>query len=151
MTRPTITCVPCGSPTTRSPSGELLSYSGGVDNPASGYADSVPSLASLFGPVLPCSGPRGTARAGRHGDYAALGQLIAEALRPQAAEASSPGRVDLGWRLNTARGFAFETGNGPGGSASLIVRPSDNHTYVALTNWKVPVMPLSARVFLRGS
>lgn len=37
---------------------ELLSYSGGVDNPAPGgrYVDTVPALASLLGPVLPCSG-----------------------------------------------------------------------------------------------
>ena len=39
---------------------ELLSYSGGVTTPAPGsqYADTVPALASLFGPVLPCGGPR---------------------------------------------------------------------------------------------
>jgi CubicO group peptidase (beta-lactamase class C family) len=62
---------------------ELLSYSGGVDDPApgNGYADTVPALASLYGgPVLPCGGPRGSvARPGRHGGgYAALGQLIAD-------------------------------------------------------------------------
>jgi CubicO group peptidase (beta-lactamase class C family) len=62
---------------------ELLSYSGGVDDPApgNGYADTVPALTSLYGgPVLPCSGPRGImARPGRHGGgYAALGQLIAD-------------------------------------------------------------------------
>ena len=75
-----------------------------------------------------------------------------EALRPQAAAAAAdPGRVGLGWRLNTARGFAFETGTGPGGSASLVVRPGDNHTYVALTNRKARVMALTVRVFLRGS
>jgi CubicO group peptidase (beta-lactamase class C family) len=221
---------------------ELLSYSSGVDNPApgSGYADTVATLASLYGRVLPCSGPRGTARPGRHADYAALGQLIAdvtgsdyaqaaarlvlgplgmtgstfpaswphddpdavtgydlepdgtflpdlddvaaipsaaglwttagdlikfgtgwssllpdglagEALRPQAAEAVGPGQVGLGWRLNAARGFAAETGNGPGGSASLMVRPSDAHAYVALTNRKVLVTPLNARVFLQSS
>ena len=62
---------------------ELLSYSGGVDDPApgNGYADTVPALTSLYGgPVLPCGGPRGImARPGRHGGgYAALGQLIAD-------------------------------------------------------------------------
>jgi CubicO group peptidase (beta-lactamase class C family) len=68
---------------------ELLSYSGGVDTPAlgSGYADTVPALASLFGPVLPCSGSRGTASRGRHGDYAALGQLIADVTGSDYAEA----------------------------------------------------------------
>jgi CubicO group peptidase (beta-lactamase class C family) len=223
---------------------ELLSYAGGVDNPAPGrgYADTVATLGSLsvYGPVLPCSGPRGIARPGHHGGYAALGQLIAdvtgsdyaeavgrlvlaplgmasstfpaswphddpdavtgyelepdgsfrpdldevaaipsaaglwttaddlvkfgtgwgslvpadlvgEALAPQAAEASGPGQAGLGWRLNTARGFAFETGNGPGGSASLIVRPGDNHAYVALTNRKAVVMALNARVLLQDA
>jgi len=68
---------------------ELLSYAGGVDTPAlgSGYADTVPALASLFGPVLPCSGSRGTASRGRHGDYAALGQLIADVTGSDYAEA----------------------------------------------------------------
>jgi CubicO group peptidase (beta-lactamase class C family) len=222
---------------------ELLSYAGGVDTPAlgSGYADTVPALASLFGPVLPCSGNRGTASRGRHGDYAALGQLIAdvtgsdyavavarlvlgplgmasstfpaswphddpdavtgyelepdgtflpdlddvavipaaaglwttaadlikfctgwssllpddlagEALRPQAAEADGPGQAGLGWRLNTSRGFAFEVGNGPGGSSSLIVKAGDGRAYVALTNRKAPqVAALNVRVLLNGS
>jgi hypothetical protein len=77
--------------------------------------------------------------------------LVSEALRPHAALAAGTGHIGLGWRLNTARGFAFEAGDGPGGCASLIVRLSDNHAYVALTSRKVPVMPLTARVFLRGS
>ena len=45
---------------------ELLSHAGGVDAPAPAslppanrYAGTVPSLVSLYGPVLPCSGPRG--------------------------------------------------------------------------------------------
>jgi len=220
---------------------ELLSYSGGVGTPApgSGYADTVPAPASLFGPVLPCGGPRGTARAGGHGDYAALGQLVAdvtgsdyaaavtrlvlgplgmtgstfpvswphddpdavtgyelepdgtflpdldevstmpaaaglwttaadlvkfgtgwssllpdalsgEALRPQAAEAPGPGQVGLGWRLNTARGFAFQVGTGPGGSSSLMVKTGNSRAYVALTNRKVLVVPLNIRVFLHS-
>ncbi|HEX3961345.1 MAG TPA: serine hydrolase domain-containing protein [Trebonia sp.] len=221
---------------------ELLSYAGGVDTPAPGseYADTVPTLASLFGPVLPCSGPRGTARPGGHGDYAALGQLIAdvtgsdyaeavarlvlgplgmtgstfpaswphddpdavtgyelepdgtflpglddvatmpaaaglwttaadlvtfgtewssllpdglagEALRPQAAEETGPGQAGLGWRLNTARGFAYQVGVGPGGSSSLIVKPGVSSAYVALTNRKVNIAPLNVRVFLQDS
>ena len=45
---------------------ELFSYSGGVDNPApgDGYSDTVPTLASLSGPVLPFNGPRGADRPG---------------------------------------------------------------------------------------
>jgi CubicO group peptidase (beta-lactamase class C family) len=222
---------------------ELLSYTGGVDNPAPsrGYVDTVPSLTSLYGSVLPGSGPRGTVKVGSHGDYAALGQLIAditgseytaavarlvlgplgmtsssfpaswphddpdaitgyelepdgtflpdlddvaaipaagglwttaadlvrfgtgwssllpddladEALRPQpAAAAAGPALVGLGWRLHTARGYAFEFGNGPGGSSSLIVGLGGKHTYVALTNRKILVAPLAVRVFLRSS
>jgi len=222
---------------------ELLSYSGGVDNPAPGsaYADTVPALASLFGPVLPCSGTRGTAWPGGHGGYAALGQLIADvtgsdyaeaaarlvlrplgmtsstfpaswphddpdavtgyelkpdgtflpdldevaampaaaglwttaadlvafgtgwssllpadlaadAFRPQAASnAFGTAQVGLGWRINTARGFASENGDGPGGSTSLIVSPGDGRACVALTNRKIQIMPLNARVFLQRS
>jgi CubicO group peptidase (beta-lactamase class C family) len=221
---------------------ELLSYAGGVVTPApgSGYADTVPALASLLGPVMPCSGPRGTARPGGHGDYAALGQLIAdvtgsdyaqavarlvlgplgmtsstfpaswphddpdavtgyelepdgtflpdlddvatmpaaaglwttaadlvtfgtgwssllpdglagEALRPHAAEETGPGQAGLGWRLNTARGFAYQVGTGPGGSSSLIVKTGVSRAYVALTNRKVNVTPLNVRVFLQDS
>jgi CubicO group peptidase (beta-lactamase class C family) len=75
--------------------------------------------------------------------------LAGEALRPQAAEPSGPGQVGLGWQINTARGLATEGGNGPGGSASLIIRLSDNHAYVALTNRKVPVTSLAARSRVR--
>ena len=56
---------------------QLLSHAAGVDNPAELYADSVPDLATLYGPVVPCSGPRGTARPS-NGGYAVLGQLIAD-------------------------------------------------------------------------
>jgi CubicO group peptidase (beta-lactamase class C family) len=56
---------------------ELLSHAAGVDNPAELYADSVPDLVTLYGPVVPCSGPRGTARPS-NGGYAVLGQLIAD-------------------------------------------------------------------------
>jgi CubicO group peptidase (beta-lactamase class C family) len=218
---------------------ELLSHAAGADATAtaSRYASTVPSLATLSGPVLPCSGPRNTARGAGLGDYAVLGQLIAdvtgsdyaaaavrlvlgplgmtgssfpvswphddpdavtgyelepdgtfvpdrddvatlppaegmwttaadlvrlgagwssllpdglasEALRPQAG---APGHIGLGWRLNPARGVAWQAGDGPGGSASLIVGLSDNHAYVALTSRKVPIMSLNRRVFQQGS
>ena len=57
--------------------GELLSHSGGVDNPQEYSADSVPDLAALMGPVIPCDGRRGTVRAS-NGGYGVLGQLIAD-------------------------------------------------------------------------
>jgi CubicO group peptidase (beta-lactamase class C family) len=50
--------------------------------------------------------------------------LASEALRPQV------GHIGLGWRLKLADGIAWEAGDGPGGSASLVVRLSDNHAYV---------------------
>ena len=56
---------------------ELLSHAGGVDKPPELYADSVPDLAELMGPVISCGGPRGTIRPG-NGGYAVLGQLIAD-------------------------------------------------------------------------
>ena len=40
--------------------GELLSHTGGVDSPTEFYADRVPGLAELMGPVVSCGGPRGT-------------------------------------------------------------------------------------------
>jgi CubicO group peptidase (beta-lactamase class C family) len=56
---------------------QLLSHTGGVDNPASMFADRVPDLVSVTGPVAACGGPRGTFAYG-NGGYAMLGQLIAD-------------------------------------------------------------------------
>jgi CubicO group peptidase (beta-lactamase class C family) len=56
---------------------QLLSHTGGVDSPASMFADRVPDLVSVTGPVAACSGPRGRFSYG-HGGYALLGQLIAD-------------------------------------------------------------------------
>ena len=56
---------------------ELLSHTGGVDNPADLFADSIPELATLMGPVISCGGPRGTVMPS-NGGYAVLGQLIAD-------------------------------------------------------------------------
>ncbi|HVQ95102.1 MAG TPA: serine hydrolase [Mycobacteriales bacterium] len=56
---------------------ELLSHTGGVDSPASMFADRVPDLVAVTGPVAACGGPRGTFAYG-NGGYALLGQLIAD-------------------------------------------------------------------------
>jgi hypothetical protein len=56
---------------------ELLSHTGGVDSPAELFAGRVPTLVSLTGPVVACSGPRGPF-AYSNGGYAMLGQLIAD-------------------------------------------------------------------------
>jgi len=91
---------------------ELLGHTAGADSPAPGelFADSVPDLVTLTGPVIACSGPRGIVQLG-NGGYAVLGQLIADVtgspyadavtrlvLEPLAMSASSfPARsADLG-------------------------------------------------------
>ncbi|MGH3210539.1 MAG: serine hydrolase domain-containing protein [Trebonia sp.] len=60
---------------------ELLSHTGGVDNgvanPQSLFGSVIMDLISLVGPVMPCSGPRGSTRYSV-GGYAMLGQLIAD-------------------------------------------------------------------------
>ena len=56
---------------------ELLSHTGGVDNPVPVFGDSIPDLATLMGAVISCDGPRGTVQPS-NGGYAVLGQLIAD-------------------------------------------------------------------------
>ena len=56
---------------------ELLSHTGGVDNPTPLFGDSIPDLATLMGPVISCGGSRGTVQPS-NGGYAVLGQLIAD-------------------------------------------------------------------------
>jgi CubicO group peptidase (beta-lactamase class C family) len=56
---------------------ELLIHTGGVNSPDTMFADRVPDVLSLLGPVARCDGPRGTF-AHSNGGYAILGQLIAD-------------------------------------------------------------------------
>lgn len=56
---------------------ELLSHTGGAGSPEELFADRVPELATLTGPVLECPGPRGTF-AYSNGGYAVLGALVAD-------------------------------------------------------------------------
>jgi CubicO group peptidase (beta-lactamase class C family) len=56
---------------------DLLTHTDGLDNPAPRFAETVPDLAALTGPVMTSSGPRGTFGV-RGGGYAALGQLVAD-------------------------------------------------------------------------
>lgn len=58
---------------------ELLGYTAGVSSPdpAGLFAESVPDLVTVVGPVIACDGPRGVPEPGT-GGYAALGQLIAD-------------------------------------------------------------------------
>jgi CubicO group peptidase (beta-lactamase class C family) len=67
---------------------ELLSHTAGVDGPrlAELFADSVPDLVTLTGPVIACSGTRGVVRPS-NGGYAVLGQLVADVTGSPYAEA----------------------------------------------------------------
>jgi CubicO group peptidase (beta-lactamase class C family) len=56
---------------------ELLSHTAGVDSPTELYADAVPDLKDLMGPVIACTGPRGTPHPS-NGGCAVLGQLVAD-------------------------------------------------------------------------
>jgi CubicO group peptidase (beta-lactamase class C family) len=56
---------------------DLLSHRGGVDDPEPVYADRVPDLAELMGPVAACGGLRGMVSPS-NGGYAVLGQLVAD-------------------------------------------------------------------------
>lgn len=56
---------------------ELLSHTDSVDRPTQPFAEAARDLADLTGPVMACSGTRGTFSPGG-GGYAALGQLIAD-------------------------------------------------------------------------
>ncbi len=67
---------------------ELLSHTSGVNNPAELFADSVPSLAAVLGPVARCDGPRGVVRPS-NGGYAMLGQLVADVTGSTYADAAA--------------------------------------------------------------
>jgi len=56
---------------------DLLAHTGGVDDPAELFGHAVQDLATLMGPVIGCSGPRGVVRPS-NGGVAVLGQLIAD-------------------------------------------------------------------------
>jgi CubicO group peptidase (beta-lactamase class C family) len=67
---------------------ELLSHTAGVDSPTEMYADAVPDLAELMGPVIACTGPRGTVDPS-NGGCAVLGQLVADVTAVPFAEAAT--------------------------------------------------------------
>src|ERR1039457_26766 len=67
---------------------ELLSHTGGVDNPSSVWAEAVADVADVLGPVVGCSGPRGEF-AYSTGDYAVLGQLITDLTGTSFAQAAN--------------------------------------------------------------
>jgi CubicO group peptidase (beta-lactamase class C family) len=67
---------------------ELLSHTAGVDSPTELYVDALPDLAEFIGPVVGCSGPRGTVHPS-NGGCAVLGQLAADVTGMPYAEAAT--------------------------------------------------------------
>jgi CubicO group peptidase (beta-lactamase class C family) len=67
---------------------ELLSHTAGVDSPTELFADAVPELKDLMGPVIACTGPRGTIDPS-NGGCAVLGQLVADVTGLPYAEAAA--------------------------------------------------------------
>jgi CubicO group peptidase (beta-lactamase class C family) len=67
---------------------ELLSHTAGVDSPTELYADAVPDLTEFIGPVVACSGPRGTIHPS-NGGCAVLGQLVADVTAMPYAQAAT--------------------------------------------------------------
>jgi CubicO group peptidase (beta-lactamase class C family) len=213
---------------------ELLTHTGGVSNPAPMFAETVPGLVSLVGPVMACDGERGTF-GHPAGGYTALGQLIAdvtglpypdaaarlvldplgmssswfpaswpgagseaitgyyvpedssfsqtpgkvstvpafaglwataadlarfgagwssllpaaladEALRPHAGRNNHAVRAGFGWMINESIGVAGHAGEGPAGSASLVMKLDSNQVHVAMTNRRIPIEPVNGRV-----
>jgi hypothetical protein len=56
---------------------ELLSHTAGADNPPELFADEVPPITDLYGPVVGCGGMRGKVRPS-NGGFGVLGQIVAD-------------------------------------------------------------------------
>ena len=152
---------------------DLLTHTAGVQNPAEMFADHVPDLVTLVGPVVASAGPRGTFSYS-NGGYGLLGQLIADVpggTYPEAATQMVLGPLGMScswfpasWPATGAvTGYhlggdgSFETAparictgtgaaGGPGAASSLIVRLGTGQPSVALANRRVPIEPVNARL-----
>jgi len=69
--------------------------------------------------------------------------LAAQALRPHAAHPNGT-YAGLGWILNPAAGLTGLTGDGPGGSASLLVAADGRAAAAALTSRQIAIEPVNA-------
>jgi len=69
---------------------ELLSHTAGVDNPAPDrlYGETAQDLATVMGPVIGCTGPRGVAQVG-NGGIVVLGQLVTDVTGQPYADAAT--------------------------------------------------------------
>ena len=69
---------------------ELLSHTAGVDNPAPDrlYGETAQDLATVMGPVIGCTGPRGVAEAS-NGGIVVLGQLVTDVTGQPYADAAT--------------------------------------------------------------
>jgi len=73
-------------------------------------------------------------------------QLHAEAVRPQAAHDAQGADIGLGWLVSTSKDIYGHPGAGPGAAISLMIRPGTGTVTVVLTNRRVPVEPVNARL-----
>jgi len=103
---------------------QLLTHTGGIGSPDEVYADTVPDLADLMGPVIASDGRRGTVWPS-NGGYGVLGQLIADVTGTPYAEAATQLVLDpLGMRDSRF----------PGGTADIT---RDREAGAAVTSYTV--------------
>jgi hypothetical protein len=98
----------------------MAHYAAGVDSAGELFADHVPDLVTLTGPVV--------------------------RPRPQVARDSTGAQMGLGWLLNEPKDVCGHAGGGPGAASSLIIRKSTGQPSVALANRLVPIEPVNARL-----
>jgi CubicO group peptidase (beta-lactamase class C family) len=104
---------------------DLLSHEGGIGAPFGMFAERVPDLADLAGPVLESEGPRGEFKYS-NGGYAALGQLVADLTGEAYAQVAT--RLVLE-PLGMASSFFPSSWPGPSGGAVAGYALADDGTF----------------------
>jgi CubicO group peptidase (beta-lactamase class C family) len=107
---------------------DLLTHTSGVQSPGEMFADRVPDLVTLVGPVVPSAAPRGTFSYS-NGGYALLGQLIADVTGgsyPEAAARLVLGPLAMGgsWFPASWPGADAVTGYHLAGDGSFEIAPA---------------------------